>query len=120
MKKNKIYRIMITVVMLVVMLGITGNAFATDPFTISAVEPTGNVGSSIQNVAGQILFIVQIIGMSVAVIMLIVLGIKFITASPDGKAEIKKSAWIYVVGALGIFAASFIVGLIKNLFGGLK
>ena len=50
-----------------------------------------------------------------AVIMLIFVGIKFITASPEGKAEIKKTAIIYVVGAILLFAASGILAIIKNL-----
>ena len=37
-----------------------------------------------------ILGIVQAVGMSIAVIILVWLGVKYIMASPDGKAEIKK------------------------------
>ena len=46
--------------------------------------------------------------------MLMFLGIKYITASPDGKAEIKKSATQYVVGAVILFAASGILQIVKN------
>ena len=46
--------------------------------------------------------------------MLIVLGVKFISASPDGKAEIKKSAVIYVVGAVLVFFAGIILEWVKN------
>lgn len=118
MKKNKTFKIMLTVLILMVMVGTAGSVFAAagwdDPLT--PTQPDGNVGTSINNIAGQILFVVQMIAIAVATIMLIVLGIKYITASPDAKAEIKKSAWYYVVGAFAIFAASFIVGILKNLF----
>ena len=44
------------------------------------------------------------------------------TASPEGKAEIKKSAVIYVVGAVLVFAAGLILGIISStgntIFGG--
>lgn len=121
MKKNKMFKIMLTVLMLIVMVGTAGSVLAAGwDEEITASEPGGNVGTSINNIASQILFVVQMIAIAVATIMLIVLGIKYITASPDGKAEIKKSAWIYVVGAFAIFASSFLVGLLKNLFTGLK
>ena len=37
------------------------------------------------------------------------------TASPDGKAEVKKSAVIYVVGAILVFATGLLLNLIKNV-----
>ena len=47
--------------------------------------------------------------------MLIFVGIKFLTASPEGKAEIKKTAVIYIVGAVLLFAATGILQIVKNL-----
>ena len=47
--------------------------------------------------------------------MLIVLAIKYIVSSPEDKAEIKKHAVVYVVGAIFIFAASSIIELLKLL-----
>lgn len=47
--------------------------------------------------------------------MLMFVGIKFVTASPEGKAEIKKTAVIYVVGAILLLAASGVLGIIQNL-----
>ena len=81
----------------------------------SAVQPGGTGVSSINNITGNVIFIIQMIAFAAAVIMLIFVGIKFITASPEGKAEIKKTAIIYVVGAILLFAASGILQIIKNL-----
>ena len=61
-----------------------------------------------------ILGITQVIGIAIAVIMLIVLAIKYISAAPSDKAEIKKSATAYIVGAVVLFAASGIIQIIKN------
>ncbi|MBR3134692.1 MAG: hypothetical protein IKG56_04440 [Clostridia bacterium] len=72
---------------------------------ISAISPT------VKNVIGVVSFICY----AAAVILLVVLGVKFMTASPDGKAEIKKSAVIYVVGAILVFAAGTILKVIQNL-----
>ena len=46
--------------------------------------------------------------------MLIVLAIKYISAAPGDKAEIKKHAVVYVVGAIILFAATGILGIVKN------
>ena len=71
--------------------------------------------TSFQNIIGAIITIVQIIGTGVAIIMLIVLAIKYISAAPGDKAEIKKHAVVYVVGAIVLFAATGILGIVKNL-----
>ena len=70
----------------------------------------GGASTAANNIVGAVITMVQIIAFAAAVI----LGIKYITASPDGKAEIKKSATQYVVGAVILFAASGILQIIKN------
>lgn len=67
-----------------------------------------------QNIIGSIISIAQVIGAGVAIIMLIVLAIQYIAASPEGKAEIKKNSTIYIVGAIILFAASGILGIVKQ------
>ena len=69
------------------------------------------------NIIGAIITIVQIIGTGVAIIMLIVLAIKYISAAPGDKADIKKHAVVYVVGAVVLFAASGILQIVKNFAG---
>ena len=66
------------------------------------------------NIIGMIINIAQVIGTGVAIVMLIVLAIQYIAASPEGKAEIKKNATIYVVGAVILFAASGILGIVRR------
>lgn len=80
----------------------------------TALKPSGTAPETVSNLASYIIYFVQIIAFAVAVIMLIVLAIKYLTASPEGKAEIKKSAVIYIVGAIILFAATGILGIIKN------
>ena len=77
------------------------------PQESSLIEPT-------RNTAGAILSIVQVIGVSVAIIMLIVLAIKYLSSAPNDRAEIKKHAVVYVVGAVVLFAATGILGIIKG------
>ncbi len=78
---------------------------------------TGNTdaASAVTTTANNIVGIVQVICYAIAVIMLIYLGVKFITASPEAKADIKKSAIMYVIGAIIVFAAGTLLGVISNL-----
>ncbi len=77
----------------------------------------GYNGSGLDTTVGNVIGIVQFICYAAAVIMIVMLGVKFMTASPDGKAEIKKSAIIYVVGAVLVFAAGALLNLVKNVAG---
>ena len=74
----------------------------------------GGADKAASNIVGAVITMVQIVAFAAAVIMLMFLGIKYITASPDGKAEIKKSATQYVVGAVILFAATGILQIVKS------
>lgn len=115
-KIMKLISILLVVVMAVTMLSTT--VFATkDAMDISQFDDiTDNSGAktSFTNIVGALISIVQVVGMGVAIIMLIVMAIKYISAAPSEKAEIKKSATVYIVGAIVLFAASGILQIIKN------
>ena len=84
--------------------------------TKDAKDTTG-AASSLNRIIGSAITIVQVVGVGVAIIMLIVLAIKYISAAPGDKADIKKHAVVYVVGAVVLFAASGILGIVKNFAG---
>jgi hypothetical protein len=76
--------------------------------------------TSLQKIIGAGITIVQVVGSGVAIIMLVVLAIKYISAAPGDKAEIKKHAVVYVIGAIVLFAASGILGIVKNFAGNIN
>lgn len=78
----------------------------------SAGTPT----ETVSNIIGSIIFIMQTILLGLALIMLIVLGIKFIVGSVEEKAEIKKHLTIYVFGVILLIAAAGFVSLLKKFF----
>ena len=86
----------------------------TGPDIPSPSKPTSGA-TEVNNIAGMVIYVIQIIAFAAAVIMLIFVGIKFLTASPEGKAEIKKTAVIYVVGAILLFAATGILQIVRML-----
>ena len=119
MKKTTINRILkITTILVIAMMLVStlSTVFATGAAGVLN-DLKGNTGAAtaVTKTANNIIGIVQVICYAAAVIMLIYLGVKFITASPEGKAEIKKSAIIYVIGAVIVFAAGALLGVISNL-----
>ncbi len=123
MNRNVI-KVLVTILLAIVLVATTVTiANATSEYKASeqnakdmfqkATDSTGTSDAA-TSIIGSIITIVQIIGVGVAIIMLIVLAIKYISAAPGDKAEIKKHAVVYVVGAIVLFAASGILGIIKN------
>jgi len=92
---------------------------SSNSITENAKDNTG-VAKSVKEIIQSILTITQVIGVGVAVIMLVVLAIKYISAAPSDKAEIKKHMVVYVVGAILLFAASGILEIIKRFAGMVK
>ena len=82
---------------------------------INIPEPTaGDTTETITTSSGVVLGVIQAVAMAAAVIMLIVLAIKYVTAAPTEKADVKKSAAIYVLGAVLLFGASGILGILQS------
>ena len=69
---------------------------------------------SITSFVGQIVGILQVVGTVIAVLILVVLGIKYMMGSAEEKAEYKKTMMPYLVGALLIFAAVTIANMVYN------
>ena len=52
------------------------------------------------------------------VVMLLVLGIKYILGSVEEKAEYKQTMWPYVIGAVLIFSGAAVTDIIYKAFNG--
>lgn len=112
MKKYQKISKIITVLMVVMMLAtITTNVLAaTDPSTFKGDGnvQTDKLSSGINN----IIKVISYAGSGIAVIVLIVLGIKYMMGSAEEKAEYKKTLLPYILGAVLVFAASTIASII--------
>ena len=115
MKLSKVLSIM--VVALILVAAVANVAYAIDPASITAVSVSG--ASKIQTLGGKALSVIQIVGSVVAVLVLVVLGIKYMMGSTEEKAEYKKTLIPYIVGAVLIFAASNIASMVYNAAKGL-
>ena len=121
MKKGT--KIIFSTIMIVMMVILTvAPVFAA---TTGAVDPKTLTGSSnantttMQNIGNQIITVVSVAGSIVSVVVLIVLGIKYMMGSASEKAEYKKTMIPYLVGAILIFGASAITKVVVSLASGI-
>ena len=116
MKKGT--KIIFSTIMIVMMVILTvAPVFAA---TTGAVDPKTLTGSSnantttMQNIGNQIITVVSVAGSIVSVVVLIVLGIKYMMGSASEKAEYKKTMIPYLVGIVLLLGASGIVKAIAS------
>lgn len=117
MKMNKKILLKIAIVMLmllVVSLMINNNAFAWD-MNLSSYENAsgGRAGNTVTSVMGAVINMASTVGAGVAIIMLIVIGLQYVSKSAEGKAEAKKDITGYVIGAVILFGVSGILKLLQ-------
>ena len=114
--KNKIIKILsIIIISLILILTFSQVIMAWTPdYTKVTSKSANQTEDAIYNILGATLTIVKVAGVGIAVIMLVVIGIQYIWASPEGRADYKKTAMPYVIGAVILFSASSLVGIIQN------
>lgn len=84
----------------------------------SSLEGTGT--NAFDKYGQKIIGMVQAIGSIVSVLVLVILGIKYMMGSAEEKADYKKSMMPYIVGAALIFAASALAQVIYQFFTGIS
>lgn len=80
---------------------------------------TSGAQSDVVNIGNQLIGIITTVGVVVAVIVLLILGIKYMMGSASEKAEYKKTMIPYLVGAILIFGASAITKVVVGLAQGI-
>ena len=114
MKKTN--KIIVALCIIVSILMISVSSFAdgeVTPGSFSAIVP--NNVSGITTLGSSIIGVVRTVGVLVAVVILLVLGIKYMMGSAEEKADYKKSMIPYLVGAVLVFAASTIAGIVYDM-----
>jgi len=115
MKKN-IYKVLIGFFIVSVFVFNFNLAFAVDTSKYSGITTIDNNDmGTFASFGGQVIYILQFLGYTVAVIMLAVMGIKYILSSPNERADIKSRLTPYLIGTLLLFAGSTILNIIYNV-----
>ena len=116
-KLSKILPIILTIMMLIVtVLPVISNAAGIDPSNLTGSNLSGNGVERITSFGNQIVTILSTVASVISVIILIVIGIKYMMGSAEEKAEYKKTMMPYIVGAGVVFMASTIAGILYSFF----
>lgn len=122
-KMSKIVSIILMAMILVTMTTTVMAAEETEKaadITPSSIDgSTSNVDvTNISTLGNSIVRILTTVGVVASVIVLVVLGIKYMMGSAEEKAEYKKTLMPYVIGAGLVFAASGIANIVYTFMKG--
>lgn len=105
MIKNKAVKILIFFVAIIIFVVNISNAMSVDNLKGNFTDT-----SDVKTIGNKAVKIVSTIGSILSVIVIVILGIKYMLGSVEEKAEYKKSLMPYLIGAIIIFSASTIAG----------
>ena len=111
--KNKVKIISVALIIFMIVLNcsmVFATTAAPDPSTYTGDASADVTG--ITNFGNTAITIISTVGSIASVIVLVVLGLKYMMGSAEEKAEYKRTLMPYVIGAVMVFAASVIAGVI--------
>lgn len=119
---------MTIIFLLIVIMSITNVSFAADAIdekNMTGFDVIDNLAEwivdnditseKIQSRAQIVMGIVNIVGVISSVVVLMILGIKYMSSSIEEKAEYKKTFIYYVLGAVLLFVAPTLANIIYNI-----
>jgi len=109
MKNKKKFLKIISIVFIIIL------SYTTISNGFSITDLTGTETDKFDNIGILILRYFSIVGSGLSIILLIILGIKYMLGSLEEKANYKATMLPYFVGALFVFGASTIAGLIYTV-----
>ena len=116
---KKVFSVLCIAAILLVTL--TNFVYADDPrdmsTLISSMKDAGtmaNTDSRIGNVINNVIGLSQMVGSGIALIVITLLGMKYILASPSEKADVKKAVMPIIIGCILLFGAVNLMAAVAN------
>ena len=117
MKLNKFLKVII--MFLIVFESIMPIVFASNPNFDVNYENSSGIPDKLENLTnntlGTAISIARIVGVVIAIVILTVIGCRYMIAAPGDRADIKKHAIPFVIGAVVLFGATGILDIIVNV-----
>lgn len=115
---KKTVRIISTILLTIMLVtSIAGVVFAAPDIdkTIGDIDgaKAGDT-TKVTTIGGKIINIIQVVGIVVAIAVVLIIGVKYMTGSVEQKAEYKKVMIPYIIGAVLLVAGTSIVKVIFN------
>ena len=96
---------------------VTNIVYGTDSqFDISEFDNFNNpIQNSSNKISANVITVVRIIAVTIAIVMLLAVAMKYMTSAPGDRADIKKHAISYLIGAFIIFGVTGIIEFLIEL-----
>ena len=88
--------------------------FDLNAFDKASDEGSKKANNMVNNAAANVIGIARIICVAIAIVMLLVIAMKYMISAPGDRADIKKHAVNYVIGAFVLFGISGILTILNN------
>lgn len=114
----------IFLVILILMISLSGIVLATDEAVPAKEEITQVIESTnpdpasnvkVIGLANVIIGAIQLIGSIASILILIIVGIKYMMGSVDERAEYKEKIFAYIIGATMLFGITNILAVINSI-----
>ncbi len=119
---EKMKKTICLIIMLLLIVSVIPNVYAEDS-GISEIKKTmeevqgyksDDANSNVSKVINNVIGLIQFVGTGIAIVIVSILGIKYILASPNEKADVKKMAIPIIIGCILLFGAVNIVAAIYS------
>lgn len=97
----------------VVCVEAAGNNFQLNAFDGEVASAAG-VKNLVNDTAITAISIARVVCVSIAIVILLVIAMKYMMSAPGDRADIKKHAVHYIIGAFILFGVTGILGIINN------
>ena len=113
MKKNIKIIVLFTIILAMITTTVIGATITTN--SITSNKDLGDAGTKIESVGSRVLTTISNVGIVLSVVMLAIIGVKYMIGSADERAEYKKTLLPYIIGAFLIFGASTVAKIVKTV-----
>lgn len=113
-KTVKVLMLIIGIILIISMLS-TVNATIVDGTFTGDLGAAEKDSEKIVDIFAAVLSIIRTAGVTVAVVILMVIASKYMIASAGDRADIKKYAMSYIIGAVILFGTAGIASLLKTV-----
>ena len=108
MKFNKRVTMMFLIFITILCISSTLLAATIGTGSITSNKDLGEADTQIENIGSRIFTAVSNVGIVASVVVIAIIGVKYMIGSVDERAEYKKSMMPYLIGAFLVFGASAI------------
>ena len=117
MKKKFTKIVIYSLYIVLISLFVTNIVYGTDSqFNISEFDNFNNpIQKSSNKISANVITVVRIIAVTIAIVMLLAVAMKYMTSAPGDRADIKKHAISYLIGAFIIFGVTGIIEFLIEL-----